>query len=163
MRTAAAAETPSRAKTDIRRPAEQKRRYWLAVASADHAQRGKTLGIMQVCHGKGGPLRRIRAGDGVMYYSPTVSFGGKDRLQAFTAIGVAEGDRTYQVDMGNGFRPFRRDVDYVEAKQVSILPLLERLELTRGKRNWGYPFRRGLIEITQSDFEVISAAMAAKL
>jgi len=163
MRTAAAAETPFRSKTDIRRPAERERRYWLAVAAADHAQRGKTPGIMQVCHGKGGPLRRIRAGDRVVYYSPTVSFGGKDRLQAFTAIGVAEGDRTYQVDMGNGFRPFRRDVDYVEAKAVSILPLLERLELTRGKRNWGYPFRRGLIEITQSDFEVISAAMAAKL
>jgi EVE domain len=163
MRTSAAAETPFGAKTDIRRPAEQERRCWLAVASADHAQRGKALGIMQVCHGKGGPLRRIRAGDGVVYYSPTVSFGGKDRLQAFTAIGVAEGERTYQVDMGNGFRPFRRDVEYVEAKPVSILPLLERLELTRGKRNWGYPFRRGLIEITKSDFDTISAAMAAKL
>jgi hypothetical protein len=163
MRTAAAAETPLRTKTDIRRPTERKRRYWLAVASADHAQRGKALGIMQVCHGKGGPLRRVRAGDGIVYYSPTVSFRGKDRLQAFTAIGVAEGERTYQVDVGNGFRPFRRDVDYAEAEPVSILPLLERLELTRGKRNWGYPFRFGLLEITKSDFATISAAMAAKL
>jgi len=163
MRSAAAAETPLRTKTDIRRSIERERRYWLAVASADHAQRGKVLGIMQVCHGKGGPLRRIRAGDGVVYYSPTVSFRGKDRLQAFTAIGVAEGERTYQVDMGNGFRPFRRDVDYAEAEPVSILPLLERLELTRRKRNWGYPFRFGLVEITKSDFDTISAAMAAKL
>ena len=163
MRTAAAAETPLRTKTDIRRPTERKRRYWLAVASADHAQRGKALGIMQVCHGKGGPLRRVRAGDGIVYYSPTVSFRGKDRLQAFTAIGVAEGERTYQVDVGNGFRPFRRDVDYAEAEPVSILPLLERLELTRGKRNWGSPFRLGLVEITKSDFDSISAAMAAKL
>ena len=163
MHTTAAAEAPFRAKTEIRRPAERERRYWLAVASADHAQRGKALGIMQICHGKGGPLRRIRAGDGVVYYSPTVCFGGKDRLQAFTAIGIAAGERTYQVDMGNGFRPFRRDVDYVEANQVSILPLLERLELTRGKRNWGYPFRLGLVEITKSDFDTISAAMAAKL
>src|SRR5262249_58499945 len=122
MRRPDAAETPFRAKTDSRRPAERERRYWLAVASADHAQRGKTLGIMQVCHGKGGPLRRIRAGDGVVYYSPTVSFGGKDRLQAFTTVGLAQGDVTYQVDMGNGFRPFRRHVGYVEAKQVSILP-----------------------------------------
>lgn len=111
------------------------RRYWLAVASADHARRGKALGIMQVCHGKGGPLRRIRPGDGVVYYSPNVSFAGKDRMQAFTAIGLAEGDRTYQVDMGQGFRPFRRDVTYLEAQEASILPLLDRLELTRGKRN----------------------------
>jgi EVE domain len=139
------------------------RRYWLAVASADHARRGRALGIVQVCHGKGGPLRRIRPGDGVVYYSPTVSFGGKDRLQAFTAIGVAENDRTYQVDMGQGFHPFRRDVTYVEAKEASILPLLDRLELTRGKRNWGYPFRFGLVEIAKGDFEAIAAAMSAKL
>jgi hypothetical protein len=137
--------------------------YWLAVASADHARRGKALGIMQVCHGKGGPLRRIRAGDGVVYYSPTLSFGGKDRIQAFTAIGMAENDRTYQVDMGDGFRPFRRDVKYVGAKEASILPLLDRLELTRGKRNWGYSFRFGLVEIAKSDFDAIAAAMAAKL
>jgi hypothetical protein len=139
------------------------RRYWLAVASADHARRGRALGIMQVCHGKGGPLRRIRPGDGVVYYSPTVSFGGKDRLQAFTAIGVAENDRTYQVDMGQGFHPFRRDVTYVEAQEAPILPLLDRLELTRGKRNWGYPFKFGLVEIAKGDFETIAAAMAAKL
>ena len=139
------------------------RRYWLAVASADHARRGKALGIMQVCHGKGGPLRRICAGDGVVYYSPTLSFGGKARIQAFTAIGTAENEGTYQVDMGDGFRPFRRDVKYVEAKEASILPLLDRLELTRGKRNWGYSFRFGLVEIAKGDFEAIAAAMAAKL
>ena len=57
------------------------RRHWLAVASADHARRGRALGIMQVCHGKAAPLRRIRGGDGVVYYSPTVSLGGKDRLR----------------------------------------------------------------------------------
>lgn len=146
-----------------RQAAKQNRRYWLAVASADHARRGKALGIMQVCHGKGGPLRRIRADDGVVYYSPTVSFGGKDRLQAFTAIGIAANDHTYQADMWEGFHPFRRDVKYVEAKEVSILPLLDRLELTRGKRNWGYPFRFGLIKIAKGDFEAIAAAMAASL
>jgi hypothetical protein len=143
------------------------RRYWLAVASADHARRGKDLGIMQVCHGKGGPLKRPRAGDGVVYYSPTVSFGGKDRLQAFTSIGVVRDERIYQADIsqadsGGGFRPFRRDVKFVEANEASILPLLDELELTRGKRNWGYSFRFGFLEITQRDFNTISAAMGAK-
>jgi hypothetical protein len=38
--------------------------------------------------------------------------------------------------------------------------LLDQLELTRGKHNWGYPFRFGLVEITRSDFDIISAAMA---
>jgi hypothetical protein len=48
---------------------------WIAVACAEHARRGAELGIMQVCHGKGAPLRRVRAGDGVVYYSPTVTLG----------------------------------------------------------------------------------------
>jgi EVE domain len=166
--TTIAAEKLSHAKTDIRRRPKSgsereegpHRRYWLAVASADHARRGKTLGIMQVCHGKGAPLRRIQPGDGIVYYSPTASLAGKDRLQAFTAIGIVQNDRTYQVDMGDGFRPFRREVKYCEANEASILPLLDQLELTRGKRNWGYPFRFGLVEITRSDFDIISAAMA---
>ena len=116
---------------------------------------------MQVCHGKGGPLRRLRGGNGIVYYSPTVSFGGDDRLQAFTCIGFVKDERTYQVDMGGGFQPYRRDVNYVEADEASILPLLDRLELTCGKRNWGYPFRLGLVEITARDFAMISAAMNA--
>jgi EVE domain len=139
------------------------RRYWIAVASADHVRRGREIGIMQVGHGKGPPLRRIRAGDGIVYYSPTVSLGGKDRLQAFVSIGTAKDDRIYQADMGGGFRPFRKDVTYAKAKEVPILPLLERLELTRGKRNWGFPFRRGLVEIAKADFETIAAAMGARV
>ena len=138
------------------------RRYWVAVASADHARRGKKLGIMQVGHGKGGPLRRLRPGDGVAYYSPTVTLGGKDRLQAFTLIGTVKDDRVYQADMGEGFRPFRRDVHYFEAKDAPILPLIDKLDFTRGKRNWGYSFRFGLVEIGKADFDTIAAAMGVQ-
>jgi hypothetical protein len=134
---------------------------WIAVACADHVRRGKERGIMQVCHGKGGPLRRIKAGDGVVYYSPTIAFGTKQRLQAFTAIGSAKDERTYQADMGNGFQPFRRDVAYVAADDAPIAPLLDRLEFTRAKKNWGYAFRFGLIEISRADFDAIAQAMKA--
>ncbi len=143
-------------------------RHWIAVASADHARRGRELGIMQVCHGKGGPLRRVQPGDGVVYYSPTTAFRGKDRLQAFTMIGRAKGDEVYQagVDqsgLGDGFRPFRRDVEYVEADEAPILPLLDRLELTRGKKSWGYAFRFGLVEISKADFDTVAQAMGARV
>lgn len=140
---------------------ETSQRYWIAVASADHARRGKTLSIMQVCQGKGAPLRRMHMGDGIVYYSPTVAFGGKERLRAFTTIGTVKDDRIYQADTDEGFRPFRRDVAYLEADEAAILPLLDRLELTRGKRNWGNAFRFGLAEITKADFDTIVAAMNA--
>jgi hypothetical protein len=132
---------------------------WIAVACAEHARRGAEFGIMQVCHGKGAPLRRVRAGDGVVYYSPTVTLRGSDKCQAFTLIGSVRDDRTYQADMGDGLRPFRRDVIWRAARDAPIAPLLDRLELTRGKRNWGYVFRFGLVQISQADFDVIAAAM----
>ena len=136
-------------------------KYWIAVASADHARRGRASGIMQVCHGKGAPLRRVKPGDGVVYYSPTVAFRGKDRLQAFTTIGRVKDGEPYQADMGGGFVPHRRDVDYRAADEAPIAPLLDDLEFTRGKRNWGYAFRFGLLEISKADFETIAAAMGA--
>ena len=116
---------------------------------------------MQACHGKGAPLKRIHAGDGIVYYAPTVSFRGKDRLQSFVSIGFTRDESIYPFDMGNGFVPFRRDVDYLPAHEASILPLLDRLEFTRGKRNWGYVFRFGLVEISAHDFRIIAAAMEA--
>lgn len=138
-------------------------KYWIAVASADHARRGRELGIMQVGHGKCGPLRRVSAGDGIVYYSPVVALEGKEKLQAFTTLGRVKAGDVYQADMGGGFKPFRRDVEYVAAKEAPILPLLDALELTRRKKNWGYAFRLGLVEISRSDFDAIASAMTATL
>jgi hypothetical protein len=63
-------------------------RNWIAVASAEHVRLGRAAGFMQVCHGKAAPLRRVQPGSRIVYYSPSEQFGGKDRLQAFTALGV---------------------------------------------------------------------------
>jgi hypothetical protein len=138
-------------------------KFWIGIASADHVARGQADGFMQVCHGKAAPLSRIKPGDGVIYYSPTRVFGAGDGLQAFTAIGFARDHLPYQVDMGQGFTPFRRDVAWVKSTPALIRPLLGRLDLTRGVRNWGYGFRFGLLEITVADFATIGAAMRADL
>lgn len=136
-------------------------RYWIAVASAEHARRGKA-GFMQVNHGKEAPLRRVLPGDGVAYYSPTVTFGGKDKLQAFTLIGRVKPGDIYAGEMG-GWTAHRRDVAWVEAEDAPIAPLLEDLDFTKGKTNWGYQLRFGLFEISQHDFELIARAMGARL
>lgn len=139
-------------------------RNWIAIASAEHVAIGRAQGFMQVCHGKVAPLRRIQPGDGVVYYSPTRVFGASEtkqhKLQSFTAIGVARDQAPYQVEMFPGFFPFRRDVDWLNSQPVSILPLLDKLEFSRGKRNWAYPFRFGLVEISAHDMAVIAAAMS---
>ena len=135
-------------------------RYWIAVASADHARRGGAGGFMQVNHGKAAPLRRISPGDGVAYYAPTVTFGGKDRLQAFTLIGRVKPGDIYEGQMGD-WVAHRRDVDWADAAEAPIAPLLHQLDFTAGKTNWGYQLRFGLFEISAHDFALIGEAMGA--
>ena len=138
-------------------------RNWVAVASAEHVRLGRSNGFMQVCHGKAAPLRRIHPGDGVVYYSPTEVFRGKDRLQSFTAIGVAIDHAPYPTDMGGGFCPFRRDIDWRAAEEVPIKSLVGRLQFTTARSNWGFQLRFGLFEISGHDIAMIAAAMGASL
>lgn len=132
---------------------------WIAVASAEHVRRGRADGFMQVCHGKGAPLRRIRRGDRIVYYSPTGTFGGRDRLQAFTAFGVVADDEPYRADMGGGFRPYRRAVAWSETGTAPIRPLLGLLDFAAGRPSWGYQLRFGLIPISDHDGRLIETAM----
>ena len=92
---------------------------WLGVVSRAHVQQGVAGRFAQLCHGKAQPLRRMRRGDWLVYYSPTIEMGGT-ALRAFTAIGQVEGEEAYTHDMGGGFVPYRRDVRYAEAKEVAL-------------------------------------------
>lgn len=136
---------------------------WIAVASAEHVRLGRSQGFIQVSHGKAAPLRRIQPGDQVVFYSPTEAFRGKDRLRAFTAIGIVKEGEPYRAEMSGGFSPFRRDVAWQTAKETPIEPLLEQLEFTSDKRNWGYQLRFGLFEISDIDMSRIARAMGASL
>jgi hypothetical protein len=138
-------------------------KHWIVVASAEHVRRGLAGGFIQAGHGKEAPLRRMKRGDGIVCYSPTEMLGGKDRLQAFTAIGFVKDDNIYAVDMTPGFRPFRRDVTFWQSEPTSISALLDELALTRGHRHWGAKFRFGLVEISHSDFKKIANAMQAQM
>lgn len=136
---------------------------WIAVASAEHVRLGHAGGFMQVCHGKAAPLRRIRPGDHVAYYSPAETFRGGDCLQAFTAVGVVRPGEPYPFDMGGGFVPHRRDVAWLNGKPAPIPPLLGVLDFTSGVRNWGQKLRFGLFGISEHDWRIIAEAMGVPL
>ena len=132
---------------------------WVVVASAEHVRIGRSKGFMQVSHGKAAPLKRIHPGDGIVYYSPTNALGGKDKLQSFTAIGIVKGGVPYQVDIGGGFCPFRRDVNWRTAEEAPIKPLIGSLQFTAARSNWGFQLRFGLFEISEHDMAMIATAM----
>lgn len=130
---------------------------WLGVVSRDHVQRGVALGIAQIGHGGKAGVARMQAGDGLVFYSPRVSLDAPIPLQAFTAIGWIADDEVYQADDG-GFRPWRRRVAYRPATEVPLQRLRADLELTQGP-NWGHQLRRGLVELSERDFDRIAVAM----
>jgi hypothetical protein len=135
---------------------------WIAVASAEHARRGGEGGFIQVAHGKLAPLKRIAAGDRVTVYAPTVTMGGKDKCQAFILFGIVRAGGPYQVTMSEDFKPFRRDVDWTSKQETPIAPLLETLDFTKGRRNWGYQLRFGLFAISDHDIDTIARAMGVE-
>lgn len=134
-------------------------RYWIVVASRDHAKTGEHGGFVQACHGKKGPISRMNAGDWMVMYSPKVHFNAREPCQALTAIGRLKGTNVYRHDMGNGFVPHRRDVDFQPCREVPIRPLIDDLEFISNKRHWGAAFRFGLREIPETDFQLIAIRM----
>lgn len=134
-------------------------RFWMAVACKEHVENGVKLGIAQFCHGKVGPSRRISKRDWVIYYSSKLKFDQPEPCQMFTAIGKVIDDMSYQVEMDNGFKPYRRDMKYREANATGIRPLIDVLPFITDKKHWGAVFRYGFLEIDKHSFEIISTHM----
>jgi len=133
--------------------------YWLVVVSRDHVEKGKNLGIVQANHGKAAPMKRMRPGDLIVFYSPKKEFHGSEPLKKFTAIArVREGD-VYQGDMGDGFTPDRRDVEYLPCEEAEIQALIPDLTFIKNKKSWGFVFRFGFFEIPEKDFQTIASSM----
>jgi hypothetical protein len=133
--------------------------FWIGVVSKDHVDLAIAGGFTQVNHGKAGPLERMRAGDGFVFYSPRTSYPDGPPVQAFTAIGRVRTGVVYQATHDDGFRPFRLDVDYLPAEPAPIKPLLEDLSFIRSKTHWGAAFRFGVVRVPAEDFAVVAAAM----
>ena len=136
-------------------------RTWLGVVSRTHVMRGVAGGFAQVCHGKAQPLRRMKPGDILIYYSPSVEMHGQP-LQAFTALGEVVDDEVFQFDMGGGFVPFRRRVRYAAATEVALEKVRDNLDLCAAK-NWGIVLRRGLVPLSARDADTLASAMGVEL
>jgi hypothetical protein len=136
---------------------------WIGVASRDHVLTGVAGGFAQLCHGRQSAISRVQPGDWIAYYSPRSGMGSGEPVQAFTAIGEVQAGDPVQVEMGTGFRPFRRDVRFLACREAPIRPLLERLSFTANRPSWGQLFRRGAFRVPETDFRVIAEAMGVEL
>jgi hypothetical protein len=135
------------------------RNYWIGVVSRDHVAIGVAGGFTQLNHGKAGPLERMHPGDGFAFYSPRTEYPDGEPLQAFTAIGRIKEGAIFQSDQGNGFRPFRRAVEYLPTRDAPVKPLIDELSFIRSKQHWGAAFRFGFVRVPEADFARIAEAM----
>jgi len=136
--------------------------YWVSTISRDHVQLSVKGGFTQAGHGKSSGLKRLKADDWLVYYSPKTGLRDGEPVQAFTGIGRVVDEELYQVEQAPGFTPWRRNIEFVNSIEAPIRPLIDQLSFIKDKRRWGYMFRVGLFEIPQEDFAVISRAMAVE-
>ncbi len=130
-------------------------RYWIGVVSKSHVDRGVAGGFAQVCHGKAGPLKKMKANDYLIYYSPKTDMTDGEPLQCFTALGIVIDHEPYFYPMSEDFVPARRNIRYLDFKPVPIKPLIPQLKFILDPKHWGYAFRFGHFEITKEDFNLI--------
>jgi len=87
------------------------------------------------------------------------------RYRVLPQLGAfAIGSRIYsnrRLQQTASLAPTRRDVAYFDAQAARIEPLLDKLSFIRSREHWGMAFRRGLVEVSESDMEVIAKAMSA--
>lgn len=136
--------------------------FWIGVVSREHVQRGVQGGFIQLNHGKKAPVQRLRAGDGLVMYSPRTAYPDGEPLQAFTAIGVVITGEVYQVEMAEDFKPYRIDVRFLNGRETPIKPLIERLSFIQNKTHWGAAFRFGYLRVPAEDFNLIAESMGVE-
>jgi hypothetical protein len=135
-------------------------KYWIGVASADHVAAAVAGGFVQLGHGKAAPVRRLAPRDVLALYSPRAEMRAGTAVQSFTAIGSVCDREPYRFQQTASLAPIRRDVAYFDAQAARIEPLLDKLSFIRSRQNWGMAFRRGLVEVSERDMEVIAEAMS---
>lgn len=137
-------------------------KFWISVVSKEHALRGIENGIMQACHGKAAPLKRMKKEDYVLFYCPKEMFLGKDKYQKFVGVGTVATGEVYQFSMSEDFHPYRIDIKYIENAanfEAPVLPLINSLSFIKDKKHWGAAFRFGHLQIPEEDFLHITSAM----
>ncbi|OBK76956.1 EVE domain-containing protein [Mycobacterium sp. 1164985.4] len=132
---------------------------WINTVSRDHVELGVRGRFTQANHGKPHMLRRMARGDWIVFYSPRTVYPDGPPLQAFTAIGQVADDEPYLDPASPDEERWRRNVDFLDAKETPIRPLLDHLDFIEDKTRWGYKFRFGVFKIGDDDLEVIRSAM----
>lgn len=139
---------------------QEKTGYWLIVASRDHVFSGIKGGFTQASHGMSSHLEKLNVGDWIAYYSPKRSYGDTKPYQKFVSISKVTGEKVFQVNLSDSFKPYRREVKYLDdIHETDIRPLIPQLAFIKNKTRWGMFLRNGFRSVSNDDFMLICSEM----
>lgn len=138
-------------------------KYWILIAPKNQVVRAIAEGYAQTGHGKAHPLKRMNVGDGFIYYSPKLEYGGEVQCQRFTAIGYVVGEKVYSVELTPTIKAARREVKYLMCTDAQIRPLIPNLTFIKDKQHWGNIFKFDIIQVQSNDFMLIAKALNTKV
>jgi EVE domain len=135
------------------------KKFWLAVVHKDHVLKGKEASIVMICHGKEGPLLKLKEGDLVVFYSPRVLTADKStsNLNSFTGVARIGNTGVFK----NAESMSYRAATFLECEETKIEPLVLSWKKKKDTK-WGMALRSGFRELTFEDFTIISEAMKLK-
>jgi hypothetical protein len=135
-------------------------KYWVNIIPKERVEKAMKEGVME-SKGDEAHLARLKEGDWVVFYSPRTDIAGTTKLQTFTAIGQVK-DSNIESTFEDGVKVFRRKVEYTPTVETSLIPLIQPLSFIRNKKHWGFIFKFSLVEIPETDFQLISEKMIQK-
>jgi hypothetical protein len=134
--------------------------YWIAVVPKVGVDRCLVGGFAMFGHGRHQAMKRTKAGDWLVYYSPRTVLKGGEEVRAFTAIGRFTEREPYEVEIGDGRVAWRRDIHFEKkACQADVYPLLDQLSFIKDREHWGLFFHRSLFSVDHDDFRLIARTM----
>ncbi len=138
-------------------------KYWINTIAREHVLRGVAGGFTQANHGSDRNLKRLQKGDYIVFYSGKTAYPDGEPYQKFTALGKVTDAESYQVVMTPDFHPYRRNVKFMQMNEAEIKPMITELSFIHDPSHWGFPFMRGLFEISEQDFSLIANACGVTL
>ncbi|HXH09160.1 MAG TPA: EVE domain-containing protein [Alphaproteobacteria bacterium] len=144
-------------------------RYWILCMSEDNYLIAKKQGLIGMSEQAKSAIHKITTGDIITFYisKKKVDAPPNDltqRVREFRGIARVSGEVFESNDLIWNVRdkeifPYRRKVDFLSDARAAVRPLIEKPSFVTNTIYWALPLRKGYVEISPKDFDMIQEAM----
>lgn len=130
--------------------------YWVTTAALEHVHIVKEKGYTQVNMGPKEPLEKMKQGDWILYYSPTVYYKQPESLcQKFSGISKLIDEKIYPQDPKDPIL-WRRNAQFYNCIPHHAQQFHTFVDFLKQHDYWVDAFKKSVFEISQSDFLYIA-------